>query len=136
MADVTITPANVAVESGNTTIKSVQFGEITANGDVVYRKASDGKYWIADNNVDVETARVRGIVLQSGAADAFGLIVTAGLLDVGGTLVKGTPYVLSANVGKIAPAADLVATNYMSHLGYAHAVDSLMISISNQGIVM
>lgn len=94
-------------------------GEILVDGDYVYQKTSDSKYYKADNDDSAETASVSGMVVFGGAAaDSPVCIQFGGAVDLGVTLTPG-PYMLSSNVGKICPPADLGTGDYQSQTGYA-----------------
>ena len=111
MADLTITAASVLP---GTEAEGAQFEQglaavaITA-GQLVY-KDNNGLYRLADNNDTSELLSViAGVSLHGCAAGQPLRVQTAGPYTVGATVASGTVYVLSGNVGKIAPAADLVA---------------------------
>lgn len=137
--DVTITAANVApVVTGN---NPTQYGdrklagEALAAGDVVYLKAADDKYWKADANASVDTAAAKGIVMQQTVAVGQHLQpATGGEITIGGTIVAGQIYVVSANAGKVCPAADLASTHWSTRLGTAKTVAVFTIDISISGI--
>ena len=136
MADLSITPGNVAVEDSSTRIQSYQIGTTTvAAGDVLYLDASTSKYEPAQCDGTVAQARVRGIALTggTGGADTFHLMVTSGMMDLGTTLDPGESYVLSANAGKIKLSTELVSTEYLTHLFYALEADRASLRIVAEG---
>ncbi len=135
MADLAPTAANLG--SAATRHIDVQFGEAVAATDVVYLKASDGKYWKADANVTLAEAVTAGVCLVGGAIDAFGIIATAGpVILVGVTMAIGDAYYLSRAAGKIMPQADLQAGDYVSSLGNATAATFLDLNINNYGTLL
>lgn len=127
MADLSITAANVHVHGSSTQIRTVQFGETMTAGMSAYLKSSDQKFWKADANGSIATAEAKGVVLVGAAADAYGVIVEKGLMDVGATLTVGVPYIVSTAAGAIAPAPDWAGYtgSWQNHLGYATATDTL-----------
>lgn len=133
MADLTITPANVGIQNSSPTIRVVQVGEAVTQGQGIYQKLSDQKYWKA-LATGSDTANVYGVALTSGAADDYVIVVERGEINLGATLTVGETYVVSANAGGIAPIGDLVSTNYVSILGVATAADNLELSINVSGI--
>lgn len=120
-ADLSITAANVAIASTTgARTSTVQWGETITAGMCVYKKASDGKYYKSDNDVDSATANALGIALTGGSADGYGIVMTAGTLNIGATTAKGMAYVVSDTAGGIRPVSDTWTTGeYITHLGYA-----------------
>jgi len=129
MGDIAQTPADVHIDGSNSVVLKVQFGETVLGGDCVYKKALDGKYYIANRTTSTETATFAGIVTDANATDGYGVICATGDVDVGsgGTLTIGQPYVLS-DAGGISLPADLLALDYVTHLGYAITVDILRLA--------
>lgn len=114
MADITQTPANV--KSGINAITSlVRAGEAITQGQPVYLSTTDGKYYRADAN-DSAKYNATAIALTPAATDEYFLIQTAGQMNLGATLTTGSVYVVSANVGAIAPVADIATGWYPSIL--------------------
>jgi hypothetical protein len=134
--DLTITPANVSLAGTETRTLLVTFGETVTNGQVVYRKVSDNKYWKADNDVTVDTAEVAGIVLSGNSADGQGIIVIGGPITIGAATTAGVSYVLSSTAGGIAPAADLGTGDYISSLGHATTTAIIWLNLKNYGVLM
>jgi hypothetical protein len=132
-ADLSITAANVKLLSLTPQYRTVQFGETVTAGQAVYKKAADGKYWKADNDVDLATATVAGIAYTGGAADGYGVIVVSGPMDLGATLTAGTYYVLSSTAGGICPAADLGSSDFIVTLGVATTTGRIIVDIKNTG---
>jgi len=132
MADLTQTPANVGLKAqiSKNLLLVGQFGETVANGQPVYLKAADGKYWLATPDTAAEAACV-GISLTGGAADDWGILALPGAsVDLGATLVVAEVYAIGSTDGKIAPEADLTTTGkFPCILGYASAADTLVINI-------
>lgn len=116
MANLTQTPANVAVGS-TAEIRRVQVGEAVTQGQPVYQSGS--KFYQCDANDGVAKSIATGIVLTPAATDGYAVIVTAGLVNLGATLSRGTPYYVSATKGAICLHSDLIAGDYVTYLGTA-----------------
>lgn len=127
MADLTITAANVHIQSSTTRTRIVQFGEAMTPGQSTYLNGATQKYLKADANASAAQAAATGVVLVGAAIDAYGVIVESGPMDLGATLTVGVPYVVSTTAGGIAPASDFAGYTgaFLTHLGYATAADSI-----------
>jgi len=136
MADVTFTAASVLAGTGAIKVKGYAGETITADL-VVYQKAADSEYYIAHCTTSAATAVAVGIALN-GAGNAQPLEVqTEGNLTCDNlTLVAATGcvYVLSAS-GKICPAADLAADDYVTIIGVATSTTNLKLGITVSGVV-
>lgn len=125
MADISVTAASVAIGASTTPTRVVQYGEAVTQGQPLYRNTTDGKHYRTDANDGVAKAVVAAIALTPGATDAYGLVAlpssTPGqsIINLGATLAIGTVYAVSANVGGIAPIADITSTQFVSVLGIA-----------------
>lgn len=132
MADVTITAANVALQSGYS-VEGTAGATITA-GAVLYLDASTKKLKLADCVTSSATATIVGIALN-GASDTqpIAYVPTGASLTTGGTLVVGTIYVLSES-GLFAPSTDLATNDYVSVLGVATTTGILKLGFINSGV--
>jgi len=125
MADISQTPANVAIGASTTRTLVVQVGEAVAQGQPLYRDATNSKYYRCDANDGAAKARVAAIALTAAALDGYALVSLPGnepgksLVNLGATLTVGEIYVVSANVGAIAPEADLATGHYVTVIGVA-----------------
>lgn len=121
MANLSQTAANVALGSATTRTRVVQAGEAVTQGQPVYLKTSDSKYWKADANASADTAKAVGIALTPASANGYLVIQegSGGLVNLGATLTVGETYVVSATSGAIAPIADLTTGDYPCILGVA-----------------
>ena len=143
MADLTITAANIlpdySVAGLQPQIAGGTAGETLTQGLSIYKKASDSKYYKADNN-DVtdspvaEVATVAGVTLNSTLAGQPISFQTGGLLAFGAILTKGTDYILSSTVGAIAPIADYGSGKYNSKIGIGYSTTQMLIQIQNSGL--
>lgn len=135
MADITQTPANVAINDSAVKTRLVQYGEAVTQGMPVYKKAADGKYYKAQNDNTAADADALGIALTRGAAaNSWGLIALEGNIDVGGTLVVGESYFVSAAFGAICPAADINSGKFPCYLGVATAAGNLKLKPLSAGV--
>jgi hypothetical protein len=117
MAELTITAANVKA-TATTSISLVQFGEAVDQGEAVYLKTSDSKYWLANNGAEA-TADVAGVALTPNIADGYGIIAKSGQVDLGATLSVGQTYALASTSGKIELESDVGSGEYVTLLGVA-----------------
>lgn len=141
MADVVITAANVLKGTGAVTVNTNVAGESVTAGDVVYLKNADSKWWKAQCDGTTEEsggdpAGGIGVCLNSAGAGQPVVVQTGGLITIGGTVVAGTEYVLSAAAGKIAPHADLVSNNKYVRLGYAVTAAILSLDFKVSGVAV
>lgn len=116
MADISVTPANVAKSTG-AVIETGLGGEAIDAGECVYKVASTGKFKLAQCDAATDDD-VYGIALNKCQADGQPVTVQVrGSITIGGTVTVGTPYFVSATAGGICPFADLVSTNYVTLIG-------------------
>lgn len=127
MADVSVTAASVKVTS-STIVKHVFAGAAITAGQVVYRKTSDGEYYLADASA-AATGVPAGIALHTSADGQPLAIATHGNLTFGAYFTAGELYVLSATAGKIAPVGDLTASEFNIVIGSATTTTNLQIDI-------
>lgn len=62
--------------------------------------------------------------------------MTAGTLTIGGTVVVGTVYVVSATAGGIAPSADLATGWYTTILGVATTAAKLSMGLKASSVAV
>lgn len=133
MADVTVTAANVKPVGTSRTVQTVLLGETVTQGQPLYLKAADSKYWKADADTLAEAAAA-GIAITPGVADDYAIMLTAGTINMGGTLAVGQVYVVSVNAGGVAPYSDLGSGDYVTILGVATTTAILNVDINVTGI--
>lgn len=134
MANLTQTAANVKIGGANTVITKVQYGENITQGQLLYKKSADGKYYKADANVSAEAAAASGIAMTPGATDGYGVMASSGLVDLGATLTLGETYYVSDTAGAIMPAADVSTGEYVTQLGIATTTALLQLTILASGV--
>jgi hypothetical protein len=124
MANISQTPANVAVGASTLKTEIVQYGESVTQGQPLY-KHTDSKYYRCDANDGIAKANCSRIALTAGGSNGYGLVAIPGttsgkaLINLGATLVVGELYAVSADVGAIAPIADITTTQFPTALGFA-----------------
>lgn len=137
MADLTQTPANVAITE-DVQVQIVIAGEAITQGMPIYQNPLTSKYFQADADT-VDDAAANAIALTPAAADGDEFvraytIAETGSIDLGATLTVGEVYVVSTNKGKIAPLSDLTTGDYVTILGVASATDNLLLNINASGV--
>ena len=140
MAVLVITAASVQW-TGGTGQKRVKAGETITPGQVLYRLATDGEYYLADADVAAED-EVAGVALTAGYNGNDMLIAVNGAeLNIGATTVAGTGYVLSSSTavggaaGGISPVADLGAGDACRPLFVGTGTGAVKLVIDNNGAI-
>jgi hypothetical protein len=133
--DLSITAANVKIVDENATVTKVRFGETVTQGQAVYSKDADGRYWKADaDSATAEVTEAEAIVLTPGSAGEYGYIVKAGLVSMGATLTVGEIYVLSDTAGGVRPEADIGSGDTVVILGVATTTSQLWVRPFASGV--
>ena len=134
MADLSVTAANVARGADAVTRQGIAGATITA-GQPLYQDPADSYALKPARANSAATDLVVGIALH-GAADGQPITYqTEGGINLGATLTVGQIYVLSAAAaGGIAPASDLVSTNFVIVLGIATTSSNLLCKIINGNV--
>lgn len=133
MADISVTASAVLAASDATTESGVAGATITA-GQVVSLNTTTGKYVLADADGASGIDRPRGIALN-GASDGQPLkIVKAGDVTFNAVLTAGVSYFLSPVAGGIAPRADVLTADIVTHLGIAKSTTVLALDIQYSGV--
>jgi hypothetical protein len=118
--DLSITAANVKATSSSAKITRGQLGETVTQGQALYRKESDGKYYKADADAGTdEPASASAIAITPGATSEYAYVLTEGPITIGATLTVGEIYVLSGAAGGICPESDLATADRVTFLGVA-----------------
>lgn len=134
MADITITAANVIAGAGADTENGTLGAAVTA-GQVLYKAAADGLWYLADNNS--ATAAVRqatGIALNGGGIGQPVRVLKSGLCTIGATLTAGVAYYVSDTPGGICPVADVGAGEYSCLVGIATTTGILDVRFQYSGV--
>lgn len=135
MADVTITAANV-LAGADAEIEHGIAGATETAGQAVYRDDTDRKYKLGDNNGAAALRKVRGITLNGGANGQPMAILKRGDITIGGTLVAGSIYCLSAAPGAICPQADVASGSDVVVIGVAKSTSVLHVDIQQPGVTL
>jgi hypothetical protein len=136
MTTIVITAANV-IAGSNATRTTGTAGEAITAGQAVYFDTSVNKWKLADNNLaTLGATKAAGIALDGASLNQPVAVQTSGDITIGGTLVAGTAYYLSATAGGICPVADLVTTNSVCQIGLAKSVTVLTINIQFPGVTL
>lgn len=130
MADLVITPSDVQRSGTAGTFRAVEYGEAINAGELVYQSTTDQKYYKADANDPTKPASTGqlAVAVASAGADQQGVVCRSNAtISLGaGVMTQGEIYVSSSNaIGKMAPAADLVAGADLTIVGYAQT-DALL----------
>ena len=131
MAIISPTVGNVTPIGNSNTTVVVQAGETITQLEAVYQKSGDGLYWRAMSSDTDPKAELIGVaVTTADAANDYFIIMTAGVIDPGATVVVGTEYVLGGAEGTICPSADVASGERYVRVGYGTAATSLVIDIA------
>lgn len=116
MTDLSVTAGNVAA-GPNAIIREGVAGVAITAGQTVYKNdQNNNRLHLADCVASPQTANAAGIALHGASAgQPLKYVESDDDFTPGGTLVLGTPYVLS-EAGGIAPVADLAALDYLTFL--------------------
>lgn len=133
MADISVTAASVIAASTATKEYGTAGATITA-GQVVALDDVTGEYVLADADGSATIRVPRGIALN-GASDGQPLaIAKKGQITFNAALTAGVSYFLSPTPGGIAPRADVLTGDYVTHLGIAISTTVLDLDIQYGGV--
>ena len=136
MADLTITAASVLAGAGAKT-ENGTLGAAATAGQVLYKAAADGKWYLADNNAaSAEVRGPKGIALNGGAINQPVRVLLEGPVTIGATLTAGVAYYLSDTPGGICPVADLATGEYPSIVGIATSTTVLNVNFQSSGVAL
>lgn len=134
--DLVQTAANV-IAGANAIKETVKLGGTGVAGQPVYSDLADNGDHKTGQADAAGTDGIVGILLGGGADGQFAVIQKSGSINLGGTLVVGTVYVLSASAaGGIAPLVDITSNEFVTILGVATtaALLDLDIQVSSTAI--
>lgn len=135
MAALTITATSV-VPGSNVNKTLVQFGEAVTQGQLVYQKSTDGKYYKcqADGTAEESGSGVNlGVALSNCAASQWGGIQTQGTITIGATCVVGTTYYAHTTAGSIGEYGDLSTGHYITVVGRATTTGIIKLELAADG---
>lgn len=134
MADLVITAASVLAGSESTTENGTAGAVVTA-GQVVSLDPATGKLVLTDADGVADIRRPRGVALNSASANQPLRILKAGDLTVNAVLTAGVSYFASPTPGGIAPRADVLTGDYVTHIGIARSTTVLAVDFQWSGVV-
>ena len=135
MAEVTVTEADVARRADGVQVTVGTAGEAITQGQFVYLKASDGKYYKAGAASTAEVAAAVGMALTPAAAIDDPIdIATSGDVDPGGTLTATEVYAIETTLGSFGPHSGLASGEYGTVVGVATAADTLRLGFIVSGV--
>lgn len=111
----------------------VKFGEAGSAGQAVYLRRTDSMHWLA-SSATPESAAIAGILMNDVGIGGWAVIQTTGNIDLGTVSVQGTPIVLSATPGALAPAADLAPGAIVTTVGVMGTTSILNTAFNSSGI--
>ena len=135
MADATVVEATVGMTTVAPGTQRVTAGEPIDEGQPVYLKAADGKYWQAANT-DAAMSDVKGVSLTPAIADEKFVMARTGDYECGFATVSGQMYCVSA-VSKISPISDHTSADWLGVIGWGLPGTNVMhLNLVTTGIVM
>jgi hypothetical protein len=137
MADVSQTAANVKLKGTDTqrnVTRERKAGETITQGQPYYISETDSLAYQTDANDGVAKAAAQGIAITPASANGRFIGCEEGPIDIGGTLVVGTIYVVSVTKGGIAPSTDLTTGHYVTPLGTATTSSTLELLPKPSGV--
>lgn len=137
MADLSLTASQVLKGTG-ANIKRRLAGEDVDQGEIVYLKSADDRFWLAQSDGTEAEADAVGVVLNSAKAGQpcevqefqKGATITLG---AGASMTEGVTYYLSNTAGGICPLADLSAGDYVTIVGVATSASVLRLLLDATG---
>ncbi len=135
MSNLSITAASVQVASTIPLTRGVA-GATIAAGDALYIDAADSNRLKLAVATSAAASVFAGIATHAALAGQPILYIPAGAITIGATLHVGTIYVVSATAGKICPAADLVAGNYVTIIGMPSSTTVLEVYPKSSGTAL
>lgn len=133
MADLIITAASV-VAGADAKIKTGTAGEAITAGQVVYLAAATKLLMKAINSDVAALAAVVGVALNSAAINQPVTYAYAGNVTMGATVAIGTSYLLSDTAGGIGPVADLLTSQFVTHIGVGKTAAIMTLGVRATGI--
>ena len=134
MADYPITASSVTYTEISSP-QTVVIGENVTEGRCIYLDSVTDRYFLADAT-DETKGDPKYITLSAGVTGEWVMAISDGTYTAGTTLVQGDPIFLSktAGAGAMAPDTDLVATNFVTQIGFAVSTTEIAIDFNNTGI--
>ena len=134
MADITITAANVKAASGGVFADGTAGASIT-QGQPIYFDSTTNTLKLSDANGTGAKTCI-GVALNAAESGQPIRYQKSGPITIGGTLVAGTVYAVSATAGGIAPLADITTGDDVIILGVAKSTSVLQLDIQVPGVTL
>ncbi len=133
MADLSVTAGNVT-PGPNARIETGVAGEALTPLQPVY-KATDGKWYKADNNGATDLVRAaKAVTLGTAAANQPITVQKSGRVNCGSILTKNIPYFLSDTAGGICPLADVGTGEYGCIIGIGLSATEMLLILAYTGV--
>lgn len=133
MADYSVTPGNVVPTAALKT--TLIAGEAIDAGELIYKKASDSKAYLAQIDGTEEEADAIGIAVVSAGTGQPVVYQTSGPLAMGSVFTAaGAVVMASRTAGKLAPIADLSTSDFLTLVGWSTSATTLNISLQKTGV--
>ena len=138
MADISITDTAVVTVAGGTVEGTA--GEAIDAGEFCYKKASDGKFYLADCDAaavaaDAQSDNVIGMALCGYGVSQPIKLQTSGSVTINSVLTVGTVLYLSNNAGKVtATYGDIASTDWLTTLGVPSAATVIDLDLNRTEI--
>lgn len=112
MANLTITPADVLPSTSAIFVSGPSYvaGEDIDAGEFIYRKTSDGLYYLADNSTAEKSTVIGVAAANSAQGQRLIIIIQDDTCDVNGAATQGRVYALSDTPGKIREVSEIATT--------------------------
>ena len=112
-------------------------GEVIAAGEIVYKKASDGKLYLADSDA-AGAAGVLGMAINSATKIGQPVsYVSSGEVTVGAVFASaGLVIALSDTAGDMCDVADVITDDVLVLLGWSTATTKVQLNIINTEITI
>ena len=133
MGDIAVTAGDVSPGTDAGLDVTGTAGAALTAGQVVYYSASADEYLVADTETSSTTADADGVVVCTAADTQKCVVQKTGQIDIGGTVVVGTVYVLSVT-GKIAPADDLATGDWVTVIGIGVTATDIKLGINASAV--
>lgn len=138
MAAISITAASV-VPTGTYAKEVGTAGAAVTQGQVLYKKSSDSKWYLAQADGTAEEAGYAvdmGFALSAASANQLIAILRSGTITIGGTIAAGVFYYVHTTAGSIGPVGDLGSTNYTTIVGWGTSTTVLNVNFIAPGIAL
>ena len=132
--DLTLTATQVLPSTGAKFLHGLS-GEALTHGQVVYKKAADGLYWLADADAEASAAAVGVVMCEAVAAGQEIVVQVEGdiTLGAGAAPARGVLYLVSPTAGGYAPAP-AASGDYLTVIGYGIGSNKIRLDINVTGI--